>query len=746
MSRWGTRLLVGGAALCAGLVLARVVPAVWPFVRDLALFGALVYALLSFARTHLRGDRSQLPRLEYAALAGACAAGFVFLFQNVLVHDALWYFGYLRSAVVDGDLDLFDEFVLRNPYGMYLPPPAAPIFYLGTSTLAAPVALLAHPLAAFLGRLGILPGGDGYGPLEIGAATWSSMMLAVGAVALTHRLARRYAGGPASAIAVTAFLFASPMAFFAYVWPGYPHAASAFLVAAFLLAWSRDDAPPGALRYALLGLLGGALALVHPQDILFLALPAMDLAGSMRRGRWIGVLQGGAALAGGAIAGFAPQVAAWVRTTGRWLPNVYADIGDPFRWSRPAILEVLFSRFNGLFTWTPLALFAAAGIFFLRRSHPRIFRGLLVILVLEWWAIASYGYWWGGASFGARYFLSVWPVLGVGLALVVARLARRAGFVAAGLAASPFVYWNLLLMVQFRLEWIPHNQTPDFGAALSRQFVAAPKLLFPGLAGAFRWNRVAVVDSFVAAFKEGSVLQLANVLAGVAFFVTMLALWIVFLSREKPRLPGIEPRRAVALTLACAILATAGVLAVANGHDRRRLLADVSELPRRVDPGSMASFALRPPPSGPTPERPTAIVVAPPRRRSADERVRLDLVSFLLNGENRTRGEVVARLEPLGPGCDGLAYEIRAGYETAETAPERLEISDRMKHDLAGTNVIQSWWQDDLSVRYYRGHAYLASFEIPAACAPERVLVRTSPGYNRLEIRRLALSAAKEPA
>ena len=642
MSRWGARLLVAGGTFGAGLAVALGAPALWPFFRNLALFLALVYALLSLARSLARADRSRLPWLEYGALAGACGAGFLLLFQNVLVHDALWYFGYLRSALVDGDFDLYEEFVLRNPHGMYLPPPAAPIFYLGTPLFDLPAALLVRPIALILGRAGILPGGDGYGPLEIGAATWSPMMLAVGAVALTHRLSRRYAGGPSSAIAASAWLFASPMAFFAFVWPGYPHPAGAFLAAAFLLVWAREDAAPSAYRYGLLGLLGGALALAHPQDVLYFALPAMDLAGSMLRGERLAGIRRGAALAGGAIAAFAPQLAAWIRTSGRWLPHVYAEIGDPFRWSRPAFLDVLFSGYNGLFTWTPLALFAVAGIFLLRRDHPRVFRGLLAILLLEWWAIASYGYWWGGASLGARYFLSVWPVLGVGLALAVARLARRSGLVVAGLAAAPFVYWNLLLMAQFRLEKIEHNQPPDLLAVLSRQFLEAPGYLISGLAGTFRWNQVLVIENLRAAWEQGSVLRLAAVIAGTAVLVLLLVKWIALLSRETARSPEVDPRRALLLGLACAILATAGVLAVAKGHDRRRLLAEVAEVPKRLGPNATAMLALLAPQDGPTSEQPTAVALGPPRGRSAGERLVLDLVSFLHNAESRPQGNIVA--------------------------------------------------------------------------------------------------------
>ena len=705
----------------------------------------LAIAAVAGARRLAAARPARAHRLGVAAVVMAAGAGLLLLWQNVLVHDALWYFSYLRSGIVDQDFDLFEEFTLRNPHGMYLPPPGTPVFHLGTALAAAPAAIAMRPVALIVSRLSGLPGGDGYGPLETAAATWTSMMLGVGALGLGYRLARSVASAGAAAGSQVLMLWATPLAFFTFVWPAYPHPAGAFVATVFLLAW-WDERPAGGASSFLLGWLGGVLALLHPQDAVFLALPFMDLVSRMRRAEILQRLRGLVVVAAGAVLGFAPQLLAWILTSGRLLPHVYSEIGDPFRWTRPALVGVLFGGYNGLVTWTPIVAPAVAGLWMLGRDRPRLARGLLILLALEWWSIASYGYWWGGASFGARYFLSVIPVFGVGLAVTADRLARKLGPYATAAAAAVFVLWNLLLMAQFRLEWIPHNVRPDFAAVIKRQFDEAPRALANGLVGPFRWNRTVFPDHLWAAVQDGSVAGFVSVIAGAIVLIALMGLWIVRLSRAPQAGPETRGNRMLVRALGAivvSLLASVAVATTARDMDRRRLLADAPETPLDVASGGDSALSLAPRSNGPTDDRPTAVATPPPPTRRLGERLRLDVISFLRAGERREQGELVATLSLVGVDCEGVAYPIRAGIETAETAPDRYEIRGTMRHEASGARAIQSWWQDEQSSRHYWGHAYLASWNLPLACDPSRILVHAAPGAGSLSLRRVVLSAAR---
>ena len=730
------RLISLAAVLFLGAAILD--PRLRPFLAGLV--GSLALCAIIFAIARLPAAR----RLRTVAIGLACSVGFVCLFQNVLVHDALLYYGYLRSGVIDGDLDMYEEFVLRNPNAMYLPPPSTPVFHLGTPLTAVPALLAVLPLAAILDNHGVVPGGDGYGPLEVGAATLTSMMLAIGGIALTYRLARRFAGAPASALAAIVLTYASPLAFFAFIWPAYPHAVSVFLAACFLLVWLNGEGERSSWRFFLLGILAGALALVHPQDIVYLALPALDLAFDMRRSRWREALRPTVLMAAGAVAGFAPQIVAWTATSGRLLSHVYGEIGDPFRWSHPAFWDVLFSGYNGLFTWTPLCAAGVAGLFLLRREHPRLFRGAIALVGLQWWAIASYGYWWGGASFGARYFLSAWPVLCLGLAMILAAVARRCGSLAACLATAPFVYWNLLMMAQFRLEWIEHNRAPRFLEIMRRQLYDAPAALLDGLTGAHGWNQVLALELVRAAIASGSWVGILGSLAAIGAMSWLIVAWTRMLQRDVPVSPergaSAGQRMAVAAA-ACVALAAAAVAAVSGGHDGHRLVAVATDVPKTMSEAASVGLTLAAPLSGPTEAQPTAMRMEPVQRVEG-ERLTLDLISFLHHAESAEKGDVVGWVTPRGVRCDEITYPIRAGFETAATAPGRLESRPFMKHDLQDALVIHSWWQGDSSASHYWGHAYLARWELPEGCRPEQVVLRTEEGPALLEVREISLSAS----
>ncbi len=738
------------ALLGAGLV----VPALGSFLTTLGFCLALAGIVLWLFRAGYRRAPQRRTTLEVAAIGGAGAFGLLFLFQNVLVHDALWYYGYLRSSIVQGSLDLYEEFVLMNPHGMYLPPPETPLIHLGTALFQAPVALIVRPLALWLDRIGFLPGGDGFGPLETAAATWTSAMLGIGGVALVHRLARRVAGGPASAVAQVALLYASPLAFFTFIWPAYPHAASVFIGAAFLLTWAGAAQTDNRNRSFLLGLLGGLLALVRPQDIVYLTLPCLDLLiAAVPVARRNGMkslgphLRKAGQLALGVMTGFMPQVVAWWITAGTPVAHVYSDIGDPFRWSNPAFGSVLFSIYNGLVTWTPLCGAGILGIFLLRRSNPRLFRGLLLLLVLEWWAIASYGYWWGGASFGARYFLSAYPVFGVGLAVLLHRFSQKFGTLTTGLCAVPFVFWNLLLMAQFRLEWIPHNVRPDFGEALRRQLFEIPEVWISGLTGSFKWNQVMLVELFTVAWESRDWLRLAGSVVLTVALVAVLLVWVHRLGFAGENLEAGKPvgssRKAEIAGVACMIAATIGVALVsqAPGFGQRRIVSELQPTPIRMASNSVTSAPLDRDRGGPTPRQPTAVRSVPADDEPAN-RLSLDVISFLHNAEDHADGELIASIRVQGRGCGNQPLRLRAGYETAETAPERIETVGRMSHSTEGMNVIQSWWQPYNSASYYWGHAYLASFELPATCEPVAVQIRTEEGVSDIEIRRLIIATS----
>jgi len=104
----------------------------------------------------------------------------------------------------------------------------------------------------------------------------------------------------------------------------------------------------------------------------------------------------------------------WHFETGKWL--VWSYSGEGFYFTRPQVLNVLFSFRKGLFVYTPLCLIATLGLIPLYRSDKTkaLFAGLFLLLYV--WLVSSWWNWYYGDSFGQRVFIDIFPVFALLLA------------------------------------------------------------------------------------------------------------------------------------------------------------------------------------------------------------------------------------------------------------------------------------------------------------------------------------------
>jgi hypothetical protein len=146
------------------------------------------------------------------------------------------------------------------------------------------------------------------------------------------------------------------------------------------------------------------------------------------------------------------------------------------QWRSPQIVQVLFSDWHGLFTWTPLFLLAVIGLAWLARDRPDIAVTLGAVFLVSVYANAAVSQWWAGEAFGARRFVSLFPVFAIGLAAIYRRLGRRT-IVMVSLA---FIAYNGLLLLQYQanrhgLQEIAPYPSGFYGLVLAK-FVVPLKL------------------------------------------------------------------------------------------------------------------------------------------------------------------------------------------------------------------------------------------------------------------------------
>ena len=206
----------------------------------------------------------------------------------------------------------------------------------------------------------------------------------------------------------------------------------------------------------MLGLLLGAAACVRWQNAIFGFLPLLSIAGTLLERPRLGARNLGV-LAVTFLIGLVPQLLAWKTIFGRFYVGV--PVGSDFmRWSQPFVTEILFSSRHGLFSWSPVLIFAAVGFLLFVRREPRIGIPLALLLAGVTYVNSSVGDWWAGGAFGARRFDSAIPILAMGLAsanVALLALVRRRPAIVAGFLLLGFILMNVLLMEQYRKGRLP---------------------------------------------------------------------------------------------------------------------------------------------------------------------------------------------------------------------------------------------------------------------------------------------------
>ena len=403
--------------------------------------------------------------------------------------DGQAYYAYVRSLVIDGDLDFENELYdfNYNKHGFQTRDalPRSPVvaskgrselgrifnrYGIGFSLLYLPYFLVAHLLAL------VLPGvaADGYSLPYQSMAPVGTISYGLAALWTMRRIMLRYARPAAATMAAVvlflAFQGAYPMIQF---WCN-PHLQSLLVFNAMVLVGFRvwDGSASASLRrdkwgaWAALGTLTGLAGLLHTEQLAFGLFPAaLAVAMARRETRDIGAaaairrfaLRGGAALiVCGAV--FFVQLAAWRVMWGAWFRASMNNPGEGFDWASPVLLKVLFSTRHGLFYWSPVLLVGAAGLVWLiarRRAGTALLCALPVLVVL-YYVYASWRIWWMGYSFGARQFIVLTAFFGVGLAWVFERLWERKALVWG--VSAVLVCWNQVMLWLFLNGHIPRSE------------------------------------------------------------------------------------------------------------------------------------------------------------------------------------------------------------------------------------------------------------------------------------------------
>ena len=415
--------------------------------------------------------------------------------------DGVGYYAFARAPLIQHDLDFTADYQHANqgfrearlyadgkPKEMFRTPTGhlENHFTVGPAMLWAPFLIFAHIAVLTARAFGANVAADGFSLPYVLAMALGTLLCGFLALLLSYRVACRFAAERWALLATIAIWWASSLPVYMYFNPSWSHAHSAFVAALFFWYWLRTADSRTTAQWIVLALIAGLALNVYYPNVLVLAVlvPEAFRSYGLARKDPPGVRSSQL---------FSRHLLFCAIALLCLLPTFltkYFIYGNPFEtgyisvaywgWRSPWFLALLFSANHGLFSWTPILLFAVLGLFLFAQKFPAVGVSVLCVLFAFYYFMASYPDWAGISSYGNRFFVSLTVLFVLGLATLfesVAGFFRSRPFATASLsvALSFFIVWNLGLMFQWGAHLIPARGPVSWRQVASNQFNVVPR-------------------------------------------------------------------------------------------------------------------------------------------------------------------------------------------------------------------------------------------------------------------------------
>lgn len=369
---------------------------------------------------------------------------------ELAVSDGRYYYAYLPSLIIDGDVDFSNQIVehwgpdfkpelltdktalglVRNKYPIGLALTLLPSFLLGHG-----IALISN------GRIAA----DGYSwPYQV-ACLAAILFLVWRTFLLIDQMITQYfhLKGKSALYAIFVFAVCTPFAYYAFREPFMVHAVSSYWCTEVVYTCCLRNNQQQIKWYLPILCFSFAIALVcRPTNLFLLPVVIYGFSQVWQTSRWKAMFTG-APLATLAIIPIACQLYIWHQLYGQWI--AYSYQGESFYWNNPALLPTLFSSRHGLFFWSPVLLLSLIAL--LQQLRKPLILSWMIGALLLWYANSSWHSWWFGDAFGGRSFLELSGLFCVGFAFFHQAHSQNKGLIR---VIPPLALtFNLLLMILY---------------------------------------------------------------------------------------------------------------------------------------------------------------------------------------------------------------------------------------------------------------------------------------------------------
>jgi hypothetical protein len=361
-------------------------------------------------------------------------------------------------------------------------------FTIGPAMLWTPFLLLAHAAVLLARAVGAHVAADGFSaPYRIAMALATALYGFLGLL-LSVRLARKYVDDRWVFLATVSIWWATSLPVYMYFNPSWSHVHSAFAVALFLWYWHETREQRTTYQWCILAAITGLMLNVYYANSMILLVIVVEafrqyLAAARNPTGADPTLR--KLLTNHLLFGLIvlicllPTFITRAIIYGNAFESGYVPISH-WLWNSPFLLAVLFSSNHGLFTWTPIALFAVAGLFLFWLREPRVGAPILIAALGFYIFIACYPDWAGISSYGNRFFISLTPLFVLGLSVLLDRLSKsfsspRAASAVASFFLAFLILWNMAFIFQWGTHLVPARGPISWGEMIHNQFFVVPR-------------------------------------------------------------------------------------------------------------------------------------------------------------------------------------------------------------------------------------------------------------------------------
>lgn len=349
---------------------------------------------------------------------------------GVIVHDVYAYYAYLPATFIYHDLKLnFVEGSHHNEQFILWPKTTEEGNKIFTSSMGMAFLYLPFFLPAHVYAVAGSYNPNGYSePYKFALMISSVFFLILGLIYL-RKLLRKYFSDLVTAIVLFVITLTTNMLWYLVVESAMTHVYNFALISIFLYHTDRWHENITLKRSIIIGLLAGLIALIRPTNILVLLLfffwdvKSFSEAGQrvlLFLNKWHLVL----VMMVGFFLVWTPQFLYWKMQTGQFLYYSYPD-DQRFFFDNPQIWNTLFSWRKGWLIYTPVMLFAVAGLPLLRKNLPKMFVPLMVYTIATIYVISSWWDWWYGGGFGLRAYIDMYGVFAIPMAATLTWIFNR---------------------------------------------------------------------------------------------------------------------------------------------------------------------------------------------------------------------------------------------------------------------------------------------------------------------------------